>query len=85
MDNLTENAMNPSQIALSTLAPGFTDPVHDTQAVFRTLLDALMPRHALPKLKRAQKEGAGLPAARCNAGRDMIMGKEMKGLSCVRG
>jgi alpha-D-ribose 1-methylphosphonate 5-triphosphate synthase subunit PhnH len=28
-------------IALSALSPGFSDPVHDTQAVFRTLLDAL--------------------------------------------
>jgi len=33
--------MENSPIALSTLTPGFTDPVHDTQAVFRTLLDAL--------------------------------------------
>jgi alpha-D-ribose 1-methylphosphonate 5-triphosphate synthase subunit PhnH len=33
--------MNDSQIALSTLTPGFADPVHDTQAVFRTLLDTL--------------------------------------------
>ncbi|HXZ09479.1 MAG TPA: phosphonate C-P lyase system protein PhnH [Paraburkholderia sp.] len=33
--------MSDTQIALSTLTPGFTDPVHDTQAVFRTLLDAL--------------------------------------------
>lgn len=41
MDNAMENPMNLSQIALSTLAPGFADPVHDTQAVFRTLLDAL--------------------------------------------
>jgi alpha-D-ribose 1-methylphosphonate 5-triphosphate synthase subunit PhnH len=41
MDNAKENPMNPSQIALSTLAPGFADPVHDTQTVFRTLLDAL--------------------------------------------
>ncbi len=32
---------NPAQIALSTLTPGFADPVHDTQTVFRTLLDAL--------------------------------------------
>ncbi len=30
-----------AQIALSTLTPGFADPVHDTQAVFRTLLDTL--------------------------------------------
>jgi alpha-D-ribose 1-methylphosphonate 5-triphosphate synthase subunit PhnH len=37
--------MNPStqsaQIALSMLTPGFANPVHDTQTVFRTLLDAL--------------------------------------------
>ena len=33
--------MSDTQIALSTLTPGFTDPVHDTQAVFRTLLDTL--------------------------------------------
>jgi len=33
--------MESSQIALSTLTPGFADPVHDTQTVFRTLLDAL--------------------------------------------
>ncbi|MCC8404016.1 phosphonate C-P lyase system protein PhnH [Paraburkholderia sp. MMS20-SJTN17] len=33
--------MEHSSIALSTLTPGFADPVHDTQAVFRTLLDAL--------------------------------------------
>ncbi|WP_206995554.1 phosphonate C-P lyase system protein PhnH [Trinickia mobilis] len=33
--------MPPSKIALSSLTPGFADPVHETQAVFRTLLDAL--------------------------------------------
>ncbi|MFC0692497.1 phosphonate C-P lyase system protein PhnH [Paraburkholderia humisilvae] len=27
--------------SLATLTPGFADPVHDTQAVFRTLLDTL--------------------------------------------
>ncbi|RQH05380.1 phosphonate C-P lyase system protein PhnH [Paraburkholderia dinghuensis] len=32
---------NTAGIALDTLAPGFADPVHDTHAVFRTLLDAL--------------------------------------------
>lgn len=33
--------MDHAQIALTHLAPGFADPVHDTQTVFRTLLDAL--------------------------------------------
>lgn len=33
------SAMTPDLLA--ALAPGFGDPVHDTQAVFRTLLDAL--------------------------------------------
>lgn len=41
MTHSLENGPSASQIALSTLAPGFTDPVHDTQAVFRTLLDVL--------------------------------------------
>lgn len=41
MSHSMENSQNAAQIALSTLAPGFTDPVHDTQAVFRTLLDTL--------------------------------------------
>ncbi len=37
---MNTSAQSP-QIALSTLTPGFADPVHDTQAVFRTLLDTL--------------------------------------------
>lgn len=41
MTHPMENGPSASQIALSTLAPGFADPVHDTQAVFRTLLDTL--------------------------------------------
>lgn len=39
--NMTHPTANAAQIALSALTPGFADPVHDTQAVFRTLLDAL--------------------------------------------
>ncbi|CAG9227805.1 PhnH protein [Paraburkholderia tropica] len=31
----------PTHAMLEALAPGFADPVHDTQTVFRTLLDAL--------------------------------------------
>jgi alpha-D-ribose 1-methylphosphonate 5-triphosphate synthase subunit PhnH len=41
MTHSMQNGPGASQIALSALAPGFTDPVHDTQAVFRTLLDTL--------------------------------------------
>ncbi|RAR65087.1 alpha-D-ribose 1-methylphosphonate 5-triphosphate synthase subunit PhnH [Paraburkholderia unamae] len=37
--NANNGAMTPDLLA--ALAPGFGDPVHDTQAVFRTLLDAL--------------------------------------------
>lgn len=32
---------HPARASLDALMPGFADPVHDTQAVFRTLLDAL--------------------------------------------
>jgi len=35
------NERNMTPDLLAALAPGFGDPVHDTQAVFRTLLDAL--------------------------------------------
>lgn len=41
MTHPMEHGANASQITLSALAPGFSDPVHDTQAVFRTLLDTL--------------------------------------------
>ncbi|WP_321844510.1 phosphonate C-P lyase system protein PhnH [Paraburkholderia bannensis] len=34
-------ASPPVHLSLDVLAPGFADPVHDTQAVFRTLLNAL--------------------------------------------
>jgi alpha-D-ribose 1-methylphosphonate 5-triphosphate synthase subunit PhnH len=33
--------MADTYLSLETLAPGFADPVHDSQAVFRVLLDAL--------------------------------------------
>ena len=39
--NTARQPSDTAGIALDALAPGFADPVHDTQAVFRTLLDAL--------------------------------------------
>ena len=33
--------MSDTPVSLETLAPGFADPVHDSQAVFRVLLDTL--------------------------------------------
>lgn len=38
---MNETAMTAVHLSLDMLAPGFADPVHDTQAVFRTLLNAL--------------------------------------------
>lgn len=56
-------------IALSTLTPGFADPVHDTQTVFRTLLDALsrpgtigVIGAALPQLRNTPVEPAAFAA-----------------------
>jgi alpha-D-ribose 1-methylphosphonate 5-triphosphate synthase subunit PhnH len=44
MSNERNPSANPAAMTpdlLAALAPGFGDPVHDTQTVFRTLLDAL--------------------------------------------
>jgi len=61
--------MENSQIALSTLTPGFADPVHDTQAVFRTLLDALsrpgtvgVVENVLPEVRATRAERAAFAA-----------------------
>ncbi|WP_233836039.1 phosphonate C-P lyase system protein PhnH [Paraburkholderia sp. ZP32-5] len=61
--------MESAQIALSTLTPGFADPVHDTQAVFRTLLDTLsrpgtigLIGDVLPEPHRARAEPAAFAA-----------------------
>ncbi|MFB9124255.1 phosphonate C-P lyase system protein PhnH [Paraburkholderia dipogonis] len=65
--------MEDSQIALSTalstLAPGFADPVHDTQAVFRTLLDVLsrpgtvgVVENVLPEVRATRAELAAFAA-----------------------
>jgi alpha-D-ribose 1-methylphosphonate 5-triphosphate synthase subunit PhnH len=62
--------MENSQIALSTLTPGFADPVHDTQAVFRTLLDALsrpgtigVVENGLPEVRATRAELAAFAQA----------------------
>ncbi|MDR3097926.1 MAG: phosphonate C-P lyase system protein PhnH [Paraburkholderia sp.] len=48
--------------ALDTLAPGFADPVHDTQTVFRTLLGALSRPGTLATIETS------LPAASSESG-----------------
>jgi alpha-D-ribose 1-methylphosphonate 5-triphosphate synthase subunit PhnH len=53
-----ENSQIALPNALSDLTPGFADPVHDTQAVFRTLLDALSRPGTIGVV------GEGLPAVR---------------------
>ncbi|HZZ11915.1 MAG TPA: phosphonate C-P lyase system protein PhnH [Paraburkholderia sp.] len=61
--------MENAPIALSTLTPGFADPVHDTQAVFRTLLDALsrpgtlgVVANVLPDMRAMRAEPAAFAA-----------------------
>ncbi|MFM0055029.1 phosphonate C-P lyase system protein PhnH [Paraburkholderia phytofirmans] len=64
-----ENSQIALSTALSTLAPGFADPVHDTQAVFRTLLDALsrpgtlgVVENVLPEVRATRAELAAFAA-----------------------
>ncbi|MFM0627354.1 phosphonate C-P lyase system protein PhnH [Paraburkholderia xenovorans] len=64
-----ENSQIALSTALSTLAPGFADPVHDTQAVFRTLLDALsrpgtvgVVENVLPEVRSTRAELAAFAA-----------------------
>jgi alpha-D-ribose 1-methylphosphonate 5-triphosphate synthase subunit PhnH len=64
-----ENSQIALSTALSTLAPGFADPVHDTQAVFRTLLDALsrpgtvgVIENVLPEVRATHAELAAFAA-----------------------
>ncbi|WP_341318564.1 phosphonate C-P lyase system protein PhnH [Paraburkholderia sp. IMGN_8] len=61
--------MENSQSALSRLTPGFADPVHNTQAVFRTLLDALsrpgtvgVVENGLPEVRATRAELAAFAA-----------------------
>jgi alpha-D-ribose 1-methylphosphonate 5-triphosphate synthase subunit PhnH len=64
-----ENSQIALSTALSTLSPGFADPVHDTQAVFRTLLDVLsrpgtvgVVENVLPEVRATRAELAAFAA-----------------------
>ena len=59
---------SPSHVALSSLTPGFADPVHDTQAVFRTLLDALARPGTIGSVAAALPEFAANNASAAHAG-----------------
>lgn len=70
--NDERSAKAATQALLASLAPGFGDPVHDTQAVFRTLLDALARPGTIGVIETplpcADAPAAGSPAAEKRAG-----------------
>ncbi|CAM2183721.1 alpha-D-ribose 1-methylphosphonate 5-triphosphate synthase subunit PhnH [Paraburkholderia sacchari] len=53
--------------ALDTLAPGFADPVHDTQAVFRTLLGVLSRPGAIATIETPLPAAESTNSAACSA------------------
>jgi alpha-D-ribose 1-methylphosphonate 5-triphosphate synthase subunit PhnH len=58
-----ENSQNALPTSLATLTPGFADPVHDTQAVFRILLDALSRPGTVGVIEKGLPEVRETPAA----------------------
>jgi alpha-D-ribose 1-methylphosphonate 5-triphosphate synthase subunit PhnH len=64
MNISTRQALNDAPLELATLTPGFADPVHDTQAVFRTLLDTLARPGTIRTLAGVLPDSATADAAR---------------------